>query len=99
MSNLAAIDSALSGREIKRLTVSAGVLRDAKIMAGVPEPMAEMLMGTWRAGRRDDLTAVDPTLGTFLGRRPETINAFLGKCSQHKPDMSDLGREHVPVLL
>lgn len=79
MSDLAAIASQLTGREIKRVTVSDGEWRDAKIAAGVPEPMAEMLLGTWRAARRGDFAAVDPTLGALLGRPPQTMKDVLGK--------------------
>ncbi len=79
MSDLAAIASQLTGREIKRVTVSDGEWRDAKIAAGVPELMAEMLLGTWRAARRGDFAAVDPTLGALLGRPPQTMKDVLGK--------------------
>ena len=79
MSDLAALASELTGREIKRVTVSDREWRDAKIAAGVPEPMAEMLLGTWRAARRGDFAAVDPALGVLLGRPPQTMRDVLGK--------------------
>ena len=39
--------------------------------------MAEMLLGTYRAARRGDFAAVDPTLETLLGRRPRTMRDVL----------------------
>jgi len=70
---LAAIASELTGREIRRVTVSDDEWRDAKVAAGVPAQMAEMLLGTWRAARRGDFATTDPTLETLLGRRPQTM--------------------------
>jgi NAD(P)H dehydrogenase (quinone) len=77
MSDIAAIASDLTGREIKRVTVTDGEWRDVKIAAGVPEPMADMLLATWKAMRRGDFAAVDPALGTLLGRAPQTMRSFL----------------------
>jgi hypothetical protein len=45
--------------------------------AAVPRYMAEMLLGTFRAARRGDFAAVDPTLETLLGRRPQTMRDVL----------------------
>ena len=77
MSDIAAIASELTGREVKRVTVTDEEWRDAKIAAGVPAPMADMLLGTWRAARRGDFAAVDPALETLLGRRPQTMRDVL----------------------
>ena len=77
MADLAAIASELTGREIKRVTVSDDAWREAKVVAGVPAPMAEMLLGTYRAARRGDFAAVDTTLEKLLGRRPQTIRDVL----------------------
>ena len=74
---LAAIASELTGREIKRVTVCDDEWRHAKVAAGVPAQMAEMLLGTSRAARRGDFAAVDPTLATLLGRRPRTMRDVL----------------------
>lgn len=77
MADLAAIASELTGREIKRVTVSDDEWRDAKVAAGVPAHMAEMLLGTYRAARRGDFAAADLTLETLLGRRPRTMRDVL----------------------
>ena len=77
MADLAAVASELTGREIKRVTVSDDEWREAKVAQGVPAPMAEMLLGTYRAARRGDFAAVDPTLEALLGRRPQTMRDVL----------------------
>ena len=78
LADLAAIASELTGREVKRLVVSDEKWRDTKIAQGVPAPMAEALLGMYRAARRGDFTATDPTLETLLGRRPRTMRDVLG---------------------
>ena len=77
MADLAAIASELTGREIKRVVVSDKEWRDAKVAAGAPPPMADMLLGAYRAARRGDFAAIDPTLETLLGRRPQTMRDVL----------------------
>ena len=77
MAELAAIASELTGRLVKRVTVSDDDWRDEAIAHGVPAPMAEMLLGMYRTARRGDFAAVDPTLETLLGRRPQTMRDVL----------------------
>ncbi len=75
MADLAAIASELTGREIRRVIVSDEEWLDAKV--AVPPPLAEMLLATYRASRRGDFAAIDPTLETLLGRRPRTMRDVL----------------------
>ncbi len=77
MADLADIASELTGREIRRVTVSDEEWLEAKAAEGVPLRMAEMLLGIYRAARRGDFAAVDPTLETLLGRRPRTMRDVL----------------------
>ena len=77
MADLAAIGSELTGREVKRVVVSDQEWREAKLAEGVPAAMAEMLLGVFRATRRGDFAAVDPTLERLLGRRPQTMRDVL----------------------
>ena len=77
MADLAAIASELTGREVKRVVVSDEEWRDAKVADGVPAPMADALLGMYRAARRGDFAAIDPTLETLLGRRPRTMRDVL----------------------
>ncbi|MDF5723545.1 MAG: NAD(P)H-binding protein [Rhizonema sp. PD37] len=77
MADLAAIASELTGREIKRVVLSDEAWRDEKVAQGVPAPMAEMLLGTFRAARRGDFATIDPALEELLGRRPQTMRDVL----------------------
>ncbi len=77
MADLAAIASELTGREVKRVTMSDDEWRDATVAQGTPTPMADMLLGMYRAARRGDFAAINPTLGTLLGRCPQTMRDVL----------------------
>lgn len=77
MADLAAVASELTGREVKQVTVSDDEWRDAMVAQGAPAPMAEMLLGMYRAARRGDFAAIDPTLEKLLGRRPQTMRDVL----------------------
>lgn len=73
MADLAVIASELTGREIKRVTVSDDEWRIVTVSHGVPAPQADMLLGMFQAARRGDFAAADPTLEVLLGRRPQTM--------------------------
>ena len=83
MAGLAAIASELTGRTIKRVTVSDDEWREATVAQGTPSPMADMLLGMYRAARRGDFAAVDPTLEAVLGRRPQTMRDVLAAFLRH----------------
>ena len=77
LAELAAIASELLGREVRRVTVTDEQWRADKVAQGIPEAMAEMLLGSYRASRRGDFATVDPTLAQLLGRRPHTMRDVL----------------------
>ncbi len=77
MADLAAIASELTGREIKRITLTDDQWLDATVSQGVPAPMAGMLLGFYRAARLGDFAAVDPTLSRLLGRPPMSMQDVL----------------------
>ena len=77
MAEIAAVASELTGREIKHVTISDNEWREARVAQGSPARMAAMLLGMYRAARRGDFAAVDPTLETLLGRRPQTMRDVL----------------------
>lgn len=77
MADLAAIASELTGREIRHVILSDGEWLAGTVAQGVPAPMADMLLGMYRAARRGDFAAVDPVLETLLGRRPQTMRDVL----------------------
>ena len=82
MAGLAAVASELTGREIRHVTVSDDAWLQARVGQGTPARMAEMLLGMYRAARRGDFAAVDPTLETLLGRRPQTMRDVLAAVLQ-----------------
>lgn len=84
MADLASITSELTGREVKRVIVSDDEWREAKVAQGVPMPMAEMLLGFYRAARRGDFAAVDPTLEVLLDRRPQTMRDVIAATLKRK---------------
>ena len=77
MAEIAAVASELTGREIRHVTISDDEWREARVAQGTPSPLAAMLLGMYRAARRGDFAAVDPTLETLLGRRPQTMRDVL----------------------
>ncbi|WP_035567623.1 NAD(P)H-binding protein [Hymenobacter sp. IS2118] len=77
MADLAALASEVTGRDIRHETVTDDEWRQATIARGVPAPVAELLLGTFRSSRRGDFAAVDPTLETLLGRSPQTMRNVL----------------------
>ncbi len=77
MAEVAALASEVTGREVRHVTVREDEWRDAKIAAGMPAFVAEMLLGTFRASRRGDFAATDPTLETLLGRSLRTMREAL----------------------
>ncbi len=79
MADLVAIASELTGRAVRRTVVPDDEWRDTKLAQGVPAPMADALLGMYRAAGRGDFAAVDPTLGMLLGRRPQTMRDVLAR--------------------
>ena len=77
LADLAAIASELTGRDIKRVTLTDAEWHSATVAQGVPAPVADMFLGTYRAMRRGDFAAIDPTLEQLLGRRPHTMRDVL----------------------
>ncbi|WNV85886.1 NAD(P)H-binding protein [Umezawaea sp. Da 62-37] len=82
MEGVAAIASELTGREIRRVVVSADDYRAGLLAHGVPEHAADMLVGLFTASRQGDFAEVDPTLAALLGRPPvplrDVVRAALG---------------------
>ena len=70
LSDLARVASDLLGRAVRREVITDEGLR-AKIAArGAPPAVADIMLGLYRASRRGEFAAVDPTLERLLGRRP-----------------------------
>ncbi|MGI4870560.1 MAG: SDR family oxidoreductase [Janthinobacterium lividum] len=77
LAELAAIASELLGREVKRMVITDAQWRDEKIAQGLPAPVAELLLGSYRAMRRGEFAATGPVLEQLLGRRPHTMRDVL----------------------
>ena len=77
MKDVAEMASELTGREIRLIRVSDAQWRDARVAAGVPRPMAEMLASIFAAMRQGDFAAVDPALEGLLGRKPTSVRDVL----------------------
>jgi NAD(P)H dehydrogenase (quinone) len=77
LNDLAAIASKITGRAIKRIAVPDGRWRETVVAHGVPGAQADLLVGLFQAARRGDFAAIDPTLKTLLGRRPQTMRDWL----------------------
>lgn len=79
LAELAAIASELLGREVKRVVLTDAQWQQEQVAQGLPAPVAEMLLGSYRAMRRGEFASTDPTLGQLLGRRPRTMREFLAE--------------------
>lgn len=77
MADLAALASDITGREVKHLTVTDDEWLQDQVAHGVPAPVAALLLGSFKASRRGDFAAVDPTLEALLGRRPQPMRDVL----------------------
>lgn len=85
MADLAALASEVTGREVRHETVTDDEWVQAQVAHGVPEPVAKLLLGSFKASRRGDFAAVDPTLETLLGRRPQSMREVLARALQSPP--------------
>lgn len=77
MDGVAQIVSELAGRTVTRRVVTDEDYRAGLVAHGVPAPAADLLLGMFRASRRGEFTAVDPTLPGLLGRPPATVRDVL----------------------
>ena len=77
LAELAVIASELLGREVKRVVLTDAQWTQEQVAQGLPAPVAELLLGSYRAMRRGEFARTDPTLAQLLGRRPQTMREFL----------------------
>ncbi|MEO7134693.1 MAG: SDR family oxidoreductase [Vicinamibacterales bacterium] len=79
LADLAAIAAEVSGRLIRRQTLTDEELRTRMTARGAPERAADMLLGLYRASRKGEFATVDPTLERLLGRPPIRIRELLAR--------------------
>lgn len=77
LTGIAALASELTGRPIRRVVVSDAEHRAGLAAHGLPEPVADMLMGMYAASRGGEFAAVDPTLARVIGRPPTSLRDVL----------------------
>ncbi|MEV5610916.1 SDR family oxidoreductase [Streptomyces sp. NPDC052225] len=65
---VAALASEIAGRRIERVVVSDEEYHEALVGHGAPRAQADLLVGMYRASREGEFAAVDPALGTIVGR-------------------------------
>ncbi|MBC7808564.1 MAG: SDR family oxidoreductase [Akkermansiaceae bacterium] len=70
LADLAATASELSGRPVRRETITDEEVRAKMAARGAPGPAADIALGLYAASRKGEFAAVDPTLEQLLGRRP-----------------------------
>jgi NAD(P)H dehydrogenase (quinone) len=77
MAGVAAIASDLTGRPIRRVVVPEADYRAGLLGHGLPEPVADMLVGLFAASRQGEFAHVDPALERLLGRPPVSVREIL----------------------
>ncbi|MBC8135530.1 MAG: SDR family oxidoreductase [Fibrella sp.] len=70
LADLAGIASEVSGRPVRRETITDEELRAKMVARGAPSPAANIALGLYVASRNGEFATVDPTLEQLLGRRP-----------------------------
>ena len=75
--DLAALASQATGREIRRITVNDDEYLARMVKAGTPARVAQFALGMFVASRRGEFAAVDPTLETLVEHRPVTLRQLL----------------------
>lgn len=71
--DIAAMDSKISDREVKRFVVDDEEYIAGKVAAGLPEAMARMAPTYFQAAREGRFAGVDPLLAELLGREPRSV--------------------------
>ena len=79
LSDLATIATELSGRPVRRVTVSDADYRAGLVAHGVPQWQADLLVGLFAAARDGAFAAVDPTLERLLCRAPITMRDVMAR--------------------
>ena len=77
LTDVAALLSETTGRPVRRVVVDDEDWVAARVEHGVPEPVARLLLGSYRASRRGEFAVTDPTLGKLLGRDPRPVRDAL----------------------
>lgn len=74
---LAQIASEIVGEPVTREVIADDAFRTSLVTSGLPEPMADGVLGSFIASRRGEFAADDPTLERLLGRAATPIHSIL----------------------
>ncbi|MGV9836767.1 GDSL-type esterase/lipase family protein [Nocardia niigatensis] len=74
---VAALASEITGRTIKRVTVSDEDFRQQMVSYGVPLWQADMMVDIFTAARAGEFATVEPTLAELIGREPIGFDTVL----------------------
>ena len=74
---IAQVASEIIGRQITRETIADNAFRQLLLASGLPEPMADGVVGLFVASRQGEFAATDPTLERLLGRPAMPMQDFL----------------------
>jgi NAD(P)H dehydrogenase (quinone) len=77
LQGVADILTKLTGRTIRRTVVGDDEWATGLAAHGAPEALTTMMLGMFRAARRGEFSATDPTLGDLLGRPVTPLSSFL----------------------
>jgi NAD(P)H dehydrogenase (quinone) len=77
LADVAALLSELTGRTVRRVVADDDEWAASLMGRGVPADRAEMLLGMFRASRRGEFAATDPTLEKLIGRPPISVRSLL----------------------
>jgi len=67
----------ITGRAMSRLVVPAEAFRAGMLSNGVPEALADGLLGIFAASQAGEFAAIDPTLTELIGRAPVGLETVL----------------------
>jgi len=77
LTDVAALASSITGRTIRRVTVTDEEYRAGLVSHGVPEEQADMLVGLFQASRKGEFAEAGPVLGELIGRPPTPLRDVL----------------------
>lgn len=77
MAQVAAIAAGLAGRPVRHAVVPEADYRAGLLAHGLPEPVADMLVGLFAASRQGAFAPADPTLQRLLGRPATSMSEVL----------------------
>lgn len=77
LDDVAAILAEIGGKTVKRRIISDDDQAAGLRAHGAPPAVVDIVLGLYRAARAGEFAAVDPTLGTLIGRKPRTLRDVL----------------------